>query len=82
MAAAVRLDSFPVLHEGQIRVLTAERIRARFEAELAADGEPPLDGDREFRSILTEDGHNGSLRLRRDGYWESDVDYFTAAPTP
>ena len=51
-----------------------------FEAELAADGEPPLDGEAEFRRLLVDDVQSGALRLRRDGHWESDVDYFTNAP--
>ncbi|MFC8876001.1 hypothetical protein [Streptomyces ardesiacus] len=77
MASAMQLDAFRVLHVGQVRVLTTERIRARFEAKLTADGEPPLDGDAEFRRLLVDDVRSGSLRLRRDGHWESDVDYFT-----
>ncbi|MFG3276006.1 hypothetical protein [Streptomyces luteogriseus] len=80
MTSAARLEAFPVVHEGQVRVLTAERIRARFEAELAADDEPPLDGESEFRSLLMDHVCSGALRLRRDGYWESDVDYFADAP--
>ncbi len=77
--AALRLDAFPVLHGGEVKVLAAERIRAHFEAELAADGEPPLDGDGEFRSLLADEVRHGALRLRPDGFWESDVDYFAPA---
>ncbi|MFF2101777.1 hypothetical protein [Streptomyces sp. NPDC058202] len=79
MESAMQLDAFPVVHDGQVRVLSAERIRARFEAELASDGEPPLDGEAEFRRLLVDDVLSGALRLRRDGHWESDVDYFTDA---
>ncbi|AXE82252.1 hypothetical protein [Streptomyces atratus] len=81
MAAVLPLDAFPVLHEGEIRILPADRIRARFEAELASDNEPPLDGDAEFRSMLVEDVQEGRFRLRRDGNWESDNDYFAAPST-
>ncbi|GGJ63905.1 hypothetical protein [Streptomyces brasiliensis] len=81
MAEAMRLDAFPVLHDGEVKILTAERIRACFEAELRSDGEAPLEGEGEFRAMLSDDVRTGSLRLRRDGYWESDVNYFEDAPT-
>lgn len=60
---------------GQTRHLTLARITDWFNEGLARDGEPPLE-DGELNELLSADLLMGRFRLRPDGLWESDDDYF------
>jgi hypothetical protein len=62
--------------DGQPQHLPYRRVVDWHNAALAADGEPPLEFG-ELTTILIDDVMFGRLRLRPDGLWESDDDYFT-----
>lgn len=62
--------------DGQTRQLTLARITDWHNEGLALDGEPPLEQG-ELTELLSADILMGRLRLRQDGLWESDDDYFT-----
>lgn len=61
--------------DGQTRQLTLARITDWHNEGLARDGEPPLELG-ELTELLSDDLLMGRLRLRPDGLWESDDDYF------
>lgn len=63
--------------DGETRRLPVARIAEWHNEGLARDGEPPLERG-ELTSLLADDLMFGRLRLRPDGLWESDDDYFTA----
>jgi hypothetical protein len=78
---AVLAGVFQVMTEdGETRDLTLDRIRAYTDARLAADGEDPVTLP-ELAQFLGEDLGYGSLRVRPDGLWESDTDYFELSET-
>lgn len=61
--------------DGQTRDLTIDRITGWHNERLARDDEPPLEPG-ELTGLLAEDLLMGLFRLRPDGLWESDDDYF------
>jgi hypothetical protein len=65
--------------EGQTHTVTFQAISDWHNASYAANGEPPLELG-ELSEILMHDFMFGRLRLRTDGLWESDADYFAGSP--
>lgn len=61
--------------DGQSRDLTVDRLAEWHNDEFASDGEPPLEVG-ELTRLLSEDLLTGRFRLRPDGLWESDDDFF------
>jgi hypothetical protein len=57
-------------HQGQPVRLTLDDIRQALNAELASDGEPPVQGEDELLTLLVEDLEHGGLVLRPDGLWD------------
>jgi hypothetical protein len=60
---------------GQIREITVEQIAENINTALAGDGEPAADPE-EVKSIASEDILQGTMWLRPDGVWETQIDYF------
>ncbi|WP_333758005.1 hypothetical protein [Streptomyces sp. ISBFB 2968] len=78
-AAAVAAGGFNVVGpDGQDRFVSLDRMRTHVNADLVADG---ADGFPDVASFVAHHLPNeldwGMLRLRSDGRWEADEDYFT-----
>ncbi|WP_331746685.1 hypothetical protein [Streptomyces sp. NBC_00842] len=74
---AFAIGHLPALRSnGQVQELTFDRIREHFNAEFAADGEPPLSAG-ELSRLLADDLVSGEMAMRADGVWLVSEDYFT-----
>ncbi|MFE7112496.1 hypothetical protein ACFU98_37425 [Streptomyces sp. NPDC057575] len=65
--------------QGQPVRLTLDAIRRATDAQLAGDGEPPVEGVDELRAFLVEDLDHGGLVLRPDGLWDVLPEYLAQA---
>lgn len=63
--------------DGTPHTVSLDQLHAHTNAELASDGEPPATR-LEVVEFLYEDLELGALTLRRDGMWQSTVDYRAA----
>ena len=58
--------------------LTLDDIRQALNAELAGDGEPPVEGEDELLALLVEDLEHGGISPRPDGLWDMRPAYLGA----
>jgi hypothetical protein len=76
--ACLTAGAFPMAGPGgETRMLPVVQLCAHLNAELAADGEPPVDIE-ELPGMFADEVTGGGFYLRPDGRWETTVDYFSA----
>lgn len=77
--AAVAAGQFTVLTEEGPQTVTLEQMRQRVDADMAVDGEPPLDGLDELAGLLEDELRTRQVFLAPDGLWRFPEEYLPKA---
>jgi hypothetical protein len=75
----VAVGQFTILTDNGPQVVTLEQMRQRVDADMAAEGEPPLDGLGELIGILEDELRTRQLFLAPDGMWRFPEAYLPKA---
>lgn len=79
LPAAIAAGQFTVKHGEHAVLVTLEDIRSRVNAELAGDGEEPMDTLSEVADMLRDDAEMGLVLLHTDGLWRLPEEYLPEA---
>lgn len=80
--AALATGQFMICTATGPQTVTLEQVRQRVDADMAVDGEPPLESLDELVGLLEDDLSMGHIILDADGLWRFPMEYLPKAGQP